>query len=70
MRLPFRYPKRVNCLYTIDSGYVNSVAIGIDRLNFEHAYVVDRNCKFGWLIVSVQIILRFVCYPGYNQISQ
>src|SRR6218665_1805991 len=59
MRLPFRYPKRVKCFYSIDSGYVNSVAISIDRLSFEYVHYVDRSCKSGWLSVSVQINVSF-----------
>lgn len=52
--LPFHYPKRVNCLYTIDNGQLNSFIISIDRLFLGSNYDRDRNCNSGWLTASGQ----------------
>ena len=59
LRVPYRYPKRVNCQYTIDSGQINSVIISVDRLNFQYAYYTDSSCNFGWLTVSTQNRISF-----------
>ena len=32
LRLPFRYSKFVNCLYTIESGKINSAAVSVDHI--------------------------------------
>src|SRR6218665_1458025 len=47
--LPFRYSKRVSCVYTIDSGEVNSFSLSIDRLSFGDEYGRQRGCDSGWL---------------------
>lgn len=53
-RLPFNYQKRVNCLYTIDSGQLNSFILSIDSMRLGNDHDRDGNCNRGSLIVSSQ----------------
>jgi len=52
--LPSRYPKRINCVYVIDSGHIDSVVLSIDRLNIGSPSVYTNNgpCYKDWLTVS------------------
>src|SRR6218665_1367857 len=66
-RLPFNYQKRVNCLYTIESGRLNSFVLSIDSMRLGNDYERDGNCNRGWLIVSSQNYY-IICSPCYRLI--